>query len=118
MKLPKFLFCENPIADKSDGRTFILHARKPAILAELFHFDQSENEKIMNCKRQFEIGSSLDYSPSEYIVLGTVWIEANTCSADELASIMRRMADWYEAYLIWEDNQGHNFEDEDENEDL
>lgn len=26
--------------------------------------------------------------------------------ADELAGIMRRMADLYESYLIWEDQQG------------
>jgi len=112
MKTAKFLLCENPIADKSDGRIFILHNRNPLILAEVFHFDIENEELQMNCKRQFTIGSSLEFG-NQYIVFGALWTipdarflakEAQK-QANELAGIMRRMADWYESYLIWEDQQ-------------
>jgi hypothetical protein len=114
-KLPKFLFCENPIADKSDGRQFILHARRPVILAEVFHFNEAQESESMECKRAFNLCATLDYPP-EYIVLGAVWTEPivikNQEEANRLAGIMRRMADWYETYLIWEDSQDHNFNEE------
>ena len=111
--LPKFLFCENPLLDeRHDGRSFILHARRPLILAEVFHFNSSQEKESMQCKSAFNVGASLDYSSDEYIILGAVWIESNLLEKEikTLPGIMRRMADWYEAYLIWEDKQ--NFENE------
>lgn len=101
-KISKFLLCENPIVN--DSRIFILHTGTPLILAEAFHFDFDTDEKIvMNCKRQFTAGASVDY-PLEYIVLGAIFVEPNNKSVDELAKIMSRMGDWYHAYLKWEDN--------------
>lgn len=112
MKTAKFLLCENPIADKSDGRLFILHNRTPTLLAEVFHFDINDEISQMQCKQKFSIGGTLDYG-NEYIVFGCLWVipdeKFSTPSvqqqADELAGIMRRMADWYKSYLIWEDEQ-------------
>jgi hypothetical protein len=112
-KTAKFLLCENPIADKSDGRLFILHTRQPVILAEVFHFEIDDEPGQMECKSKFTIGSSLNYNP-EYIVIGAQWVEPEDVPAGEakeyankLTGIMRRMADWYQAYLIWEDSQDH-----------
>lgn len=63
----------------------------------------------MDIKRIFPIGASLDYSPNEYIILGAIWVEPITIEtqrdADRIAGIMRRMADWYGAYLVWEDSR-------------
>lgn len=108
MKTPKFLICENPLG-KEPGRIFILHNREPFILAEAFHFDESQNEEWMRCKSAFTIGASVDY-PGELIALGAVWTFGNTLSAmsaqeqaDTLAGVMRRMGDWYHAYLKFED---------------
>lgn len=101
----RFLLCENPLVN--DGRVFILHSRHPLVLAEAFHFELDEEEEWMNCKRQFEVGASVDY-PGELIALGAVWYEALTPSqetADELAHIMSSMGDWYYAYLKWEDDK-------------
>ena len=62
----------------------------------------------MECKGTFEVFASVDY-PGELIVLGATRIEAIRWSgttqelADELAGIMRRMGDWYHAYLRYED---------------
>lgn len=112
MKPPKFLLAKNPIADKSDGRIFILHTQTPKILAEVFHFDVGDEEHQMDCKRQFTIGSTLEYE-DEYIVIGALWVEScELFSADRLAGLMRRMADWYEAYLIWEDSQDYEVDNE------
>lgn len=101
-KLPKFLLCENPIADKSDGRIFILHTREPRLLAEIFTFDADDEDAQMEHKKLFTSGSALEYG-DEYFVFGVIWMEKNNLPAEKLAGIMRRMADWYEAYLKWED---------------
>lgn len=108
-KTPKFLLCENPIAEKSDGRVFILHMREPKIIAEIFSFEEPILESELNeLKSKFTTGATLTYG-TEYFVFGAIWIEESDKidlenRAQELASIMRRMADWYEAYLNWEDS--------------
>lgn len=106
MKLPKFLLCENPIADKSDGRIFILHTKFPKLIAEVFHLEIEDEKSQMECKQAFATGASLEYG-TEYIVFGAIWIEQHAEDVDKLAGLMRRMADWYEAYLVWEDAQDH-----------
>lgn len=107
-KTAKFLICENPMVE--DGRVFILHMRKPKLLAEAFHFELEEEDEWMECKRQFALGASVDY-PGELIALGAIWGEENDLDADQLAKLMSRMGDWYRAYLEWEDEQMTNFED-------
>lgn len=100
-KIPKFLICENPILE--DGRLFIMHARSPYILAEIHHFYQGEESEIMECQRQYEVGARTELE-DEIIVLGAVDVLVLPgISNDEYAAIMRRMADWYKSYCIWED---------------
>lgn len=101
IKLPKFLLCQNPIAEKSVGRIFILHTREPVLLAEVFRFDSEDEIKQMECKKLYTVGASLDFPP-DYFVFGAVWIEKILSEKDSegLPGLMRRMADWYEAYLI------------------
>jgi hypothetical protein len=111
-KTAKFFICENPIADLSDGRLFILYNGKTKIFAEVFHFDANDEEAQMRLKSSIEIGATLEYK-DEYIVFAALWVlpgkdlvnKNPQQQADLLAGIMRRMADWYEAYLIWEDKQ-------------
>ncbi|MBW7889325.1 MAG: hypothetical protein H3C35_13375 [Bacteroidetes bacterium] len=115
-KTAKFLFCENPIADQSDGRQFIFHNREPRLLAEVFSFENISDEKILEIQRQSDVGSRLDYGV-ETIFFFPIWIEKTEILdaqkySDNLAGIMRRMADWYQAYLIWEDSQDHDFTEE------
>lgn len=98
------MICENPL--RNDGRVFILHSRPPLILAEAFHFEIEDEKNYMDCKRQFDIGASVDY-PGELICLGAILHQATTPDqkgADQLAKIMSRMGEWYHAYLKYEDN--------------
>jgi len=116
MKTPKFLLAENPITnERHDGRSFIIHARKPFILAEIFAFEFETEEEILKVQRQITTGSKLDYPPETFL-FSAIFIDENSKElknktpqqvADELAGIMRRMADWYKSYLIWEDSQDH-----------
>ena len=110
-KTSKFMLCENPILDEDhDQRSFILHNRDPFILAEVFYFEDASEDEVGQFIGQFKMGSKLNYPPETY-VFGALWMvpgdgflkmtpqqQASTC-----AGIMRRMADWYKAYLIWED---------------
>lgn len=87
-----------------DGRLFVLHNRKPQILAEAFYFPTTDEDAWLACKRQFPIGASVDY-PGELIVLGALWVLDEEPAADKLSKIMSRMGDWYRAYLEWEDEE-------------
>jgi hypothetical protein len=112
-KTPAFLLCENPILSENDGRLFILHTRTPAMLVELNHFKGlTDNEIAELSKIATRDGARLDYG-NEVIFFLQQWImpEPEYAAlkpqeqADKVAGIMRRMADWYKAYLIWEDSQ-------------
>jgi len=109
------------VLDKSSS--FILHTQQPMILAEIFNFDSGDEKNQIECKKAFTTYGALDYG-LEYIVLGAVWMEplkfeddipATQEVANKIAGVMRRMADWYEAYLNWEDNHSPEefLEDED-----
>ena len=116
MKLPKFLLAENPIADRSDGRLFIIHNQEPVLLAEVHHFENISEDAMIKFQQQFSGGGRLDYD-DETIFFTPVWIQSGwepipeasadyaQLTADKLAGVFRRMADWYKAYLIWEDKQ-------------
>ena len=111
-KPPKFLLCENPMADEIHGhREFVLHTRYPVIIAQIIDCSDMTEDEQMKVKSEITVGSMLDLD-QEYYVFNAIYIEpgygANTDAqkiADNLAGIMRRMADWYEAYIKWEDNQ-------------
>lgn len=101
MKTSKFLIAENPMVN--DHRTFIVHTREPFFMAEAFHFSEDQESGWMECKRQFNLGATVDY-PDELIALGVIYMEPTNLNADELAKIMSRMGDWYYSYLKWEDS--------------
>jgi len=116
MKTPKFLLCENPIAEKSDGRIFILHTQEPIILAEVYSYEGIGEDRIKEISQTMSIGARLDYGLETFFFVPN-WLQPGweiipeakkdyqQITADKLAGVMRRMADWYKAYLIWEDNQ-------------
>jgi len=112
-KSAKFLLCENPIVTgDAAGRIFILHNREPLILAEVLHFQNLDDAKRMEIQGAMDIGSRLD-RPPETIFFVAQWARPSELfyglgtqeQADQLAGIMRRMADWYQAYLNWKDSQ-------------
>ena len=112
-KTSKFLLCENPmLTGDHDGRLFILHNREPKIFAEALHFENLDDAGRLEIEKGIEIGSRLNFPP-ETIFLAAQWVIPGDKfaklsvqdQADELAAIMRRMADWYESYLIWEDSK-------------
>ena len=108
-KPPAFLICENPIAEKSDGRLFILHNRTPMMLAEVRHFENMSEADQLNFQRLHTTGSRLDYAPRT-IYFTPIWVQENGLPTEPhkhahlIAATLRRMADWYKSYLIWEDN--------------
>lgn len=91
------MVCTNPNGD--DGRYFILHNREPLFLAEIFEFDINDEQSQMECKRNFNLGSALEHDKS-YFVFGVHWCSDNNLSADKLAGLFRRMADWYKSVLL------------------
>ena len=106
---PAFMLAENPITGK---QLFIIHTGMPYIMAEVFSFNSTDENAIMDCKRNYTVAGKTEYE-DEAAVIGAVMIlpDANFLElssqeqADKLAKLMRRMADWYYAYLKWEDGQ-------------
>lgn len=114
MKTPKFLICENPIiTGDNEGRLFILHTQDPIILAELWHYENISESDLMDAMRQLgPTSAKLEYGTETILFTSVLMVRGESFSklpgqeqADKLAGIMRRMADWYEAYLTWEDQQ-------------
>lgn len=112
MKPSKFLLCENPIMNaQHDGRSFILHSQNPIIIAEIFVYENLSESQILDKQINIPVGSKLNYGIETFffvpIYIQDGWEVNNNAQfiADELAKIFRRMADWYQAYLTWEDNQ-------------
>jgi hypothetical protein len=95
---PRFVVASNPVAP--DGRLYIVHLGDPLIIAEAFHFEQSQEADWMECKSNFVIGSSVDF-PGKLIVLGAIYCAPTELKAEELAKIMSQMGDWYHTYLKW-----------------
>lgn len=120
MKHPKFVIAENPMTERESHPLYVIHLREPIIIAQVHHFDlcagdqiEEVTEALESCKRQYSVGSYTEIYNTETAVLGAVHIAAPIHGepqevADKLAKIMRRMADWYRAYCIWEDKNIDN----------
>jgi hypothetical protein len=109
---PKFLFCENPILnERHDARSFILHLQPPVLVAEIFNYENLSDSEILEIQKKIQAGSRLDYGFETFffvlIYIDPSYFEKNDPQycADNIAGILRRMADWFEAYLNWEDSQ-------------
>lgn len=109
-KISKFLLCENPLLDeRHDGRTFILHTREPMALTEIQHYE----DDLDAAQKKYEDTDNavlLSYG-IESIVIYPLWIDQNQVRDERIGKLMKAIADWYHAYLIWEDAQ--DFEGDD-----
>lgn len=110
MKHPKFVIAENPMTDGDEHPLYVIHLRDPLIVAQVFTFSPDEEDKRLELLRNPDI---IAYSTTDIDSLESAVLLANyiapmkgeaQASADKLAKIMRRMADWYRAYCLWEDN--------------
>lgn len=95
---------ENPMADEKFGhRVFVIHTRGPLIIAQAHHIPVGEPYELplTGAKTQHE---------DEEIVLSPVQVIFEESKQVSYEKIMRRMADWYKAYLEWEDSRLDNME--------
>jgi hypothetical protein len=79
-KSPAFLICSNPMADETHGdRLFITHTRHPVMIAQV-----------------------IDGEFKPIYIDPTFCIEHDeTVYKEKIAGVMKRMADWFNAYLKW-----------------
>jgi 8-oxo-dGTP pyrophosphatase MutT (NUDIX family) len=104
-KPPAFLLCDNPMTAAADDRQFILHNRNPKLLAEVRHFRDVNDFDIENTKAKIPWCEVLKYSP-DTIFFTIVWVDnSDQDMPDKIPGTLKRMADWYKSYLIWEDSQ-------------
>lgn len=105
-KLPRFMVCENPISESGE---YILHCREPKMLIKVFNLTNTSIEERKDWVKQIpvygacEIGSVLYYLvPVEQYTnfFGENKEEVN----QNLSSLMKRCADWWKSYVIWEEN--------------
>jgi hypothetical protein len=99
------MISENPLVEGSG--LFVLHTRKPRMLIKVLDFDSDDEIAIMEEKKQISIGGSLEYGDKYFLFsLVEVYDEIDNeaqKTANDLAKLMRRAADWFEAYLKFED---------------
>lgn len=110
MKIPKFIIGENPMVENSG--VFIIHTREPIFITEIHEHESKEKQSAFHdqlIKFQEEnkvsilVGRDKDFiQPFTLVCVGYI---ATDKTADELAKIIRRMADWYQSYIKWEEKQ-------------
>lgn len=98
---------------------YVIHLRDPLIAAQVFTFGPDEETERLELLRQPNINAyaTTEVDALESVVLLAIFIASKTgddqAIAGKLAKIMRRMADWYRAYCLWEDSQPHDLIDDD-----
>ena len=96
----------------TEKQLFIVHVGIPYVMAEVHSFRASDHLSINECESKISVGSKTTVNGNT-AVLDAVLILPNKkfselssqTQADKLASLMRRMADWYHAYLKWQEDQ-------------
>lgn len=104
MKNPKFAIAENPMTEGESHPLYIIHLRDPFICAQVFTFEGDDETAELELRRQIQVGATTDVYGDERAVIAAIYVAPNELSADKLAGLMRRMADWYRAYCLWEDS--------------
>ena len=109
LKTPKFVIAMNEMV--KDSGQYIIHMRNPLFFAEIFeHENKNEQSDFHNQLIQFQKENNVSiavgrdknfYQPFTLVAINP---PATTQEeADNIAKIMRRMADWYQKYCKWED---------------
>lgn len=106
---PAFMLAENPMTGK---QLFIIHTGTPYVMAEVHSFHTADEKGIMDCQRNYTIAGKTTFE-THTAVIGAVMMVPDEKfgklplqeQADKLANLMRRMADWFYAYLKWKDEQ-------------
>lgn len=110
MKTPKFTIAINDMVENSGQ--FIVHMRDPVFFAEIYeHESKEEQSEFHNQLIEFQeknnisllVGRDRDFFQPFSLVCTVSTQEMVDMNHDNLAKIMRRMADWYQSYIIWEE---------------
>jgi len=107
MKLPKFLIAENPMA--KSHREFVLHTQQPRMLIEVFDITGFTQKEEIELKKKFNVGGTTEVNGLYFLLTPAIYFENITTptqnDADSLAGLMRRAADWWHAYIKFEDEK-------------
>lgn len=104
MKISKFLYCDNEMVPESHLREFILHARKPRFLVHIQHIKFSDLPHKSNDQEII-----INYlNPESLLELIRLHVIDNIDNEADLSKVLNRMADWYIAYLKWQDKKISN----------
>lgn len=110
-KLPAFMIAENPVSEQSRGKEFILHTRNPRLLIrvlEITDMDEKEKEKLL--AKMVENASLTFVNGEEFLLYPVQVYDQTPMPVKDIASFMRRAADWWHAYIKWEaDNAPEEF---------
>lgn len=109
-KIPKFIIGDNPMGKEQEG-TFIVHLHNPVFSAEIFEHrnkqEQSDfHDEIIQFQEEQKIGILVGRDRNfkqPFTLLSIGDFQGVQETADELAAIMREMADWYQKVILWEE---------------
>jgi len=105
MNISKFLVAENTML--SDD-VFIVHTRKPRFIAKVMEFENRDEIDVY--KKVFDSESlekAISYSEKEhnsthYLFVPYEYLDdlSDETQREDISKVLKRMADWYRAYLI------------------
>lgn len=97
--LPKFMICENPMLSDEHYNEFILHTQPPEFLAVVLEKDSPEQYQ----KLSYPVIETIGHMHDDGLL--TIYILAPIIqySEGDIKPVLKRMADWFRSYLIYED---------------
>jgi len=105
MTLPRFMIAENPLAQRE--REFILHTKKPALLMEVFDTTDWPPEKYTALLQQLNVYGTTTVDDMDFLLAPVRLFDQPPLQTqkdtDQLAGLFRRAADWWHAYIKFEE---------------
>jgi hypothetical protein len=103
--LPRFMIAENPLIES--GREFVLHIKKPALLIEVFDTTDWPKDKYIEALQQFNVYGTTTVNEMDFLLVPVKLFDnpefETQEDADRMAGLFRRAADWWHAYIKFEE---------------
>lgn len=104
MKLEKFLLAENPMTQSGE---YVLHTRAPAMLLRVVDATDFSEATRLEFLQNAPVYGATEVNGLYFILVPVIMFSEVTVStqfdADKLAGLLRRAADWWHAYIKFEE---------------
>ena len=111
LKLPRFMIAENPMAQP--GEEYILHTKSPKMLLKVIDATGVAYAKRNELVKKIAVGASCEVNGQLFYIYPIAQYshisQKNLPEINEdLSLLMKRIADWWKSYIIFEEKNYEN----------